>query len=29
VEFRCPGNDVDYDPRTGEIRLLITDPARC
>ena len=27
--FQCPGNDFDYDPATGTIRLVVTDPARC
>lgn len=27
--FLCPGNDFDYDPATGGVRLTITDPARC
>jgi hypothetical protein len=29
VEFMCPGNDVVYDPRSGQLELLIQDPARC
>ncbi|HLC41259.1 MAG TPA: hypothetical protein VJO34_06470 [Methylomirabilota bacterium] len=27
--FQCDGNDYDYDPRTGTVRLLIEDPSRC
>ena len=27
--FQCPGNDFEYDPATGAVRLLITDAARC
>ncbi|MGH7392198.1 MAG: type II secretion system protein [Candidatus Rokuibacteriota bacterium] len=27
--FQCAGNDFDYDPATGQIRLLVDDPARC
>ena len=27
--FQCPGNDVEYDPATGGLRLSITDLARC
>jgi prepilin-type N-terminal cleavage/methylation domain-containing protein len=27
--FQCAGNDVDYDPATGHLRLLIEDAARC
>jgi hypothetical protein len=27
--FQCPGNDFEYDPATGQVRLLIDDPARC
>jgi hypothetical protein len=29
VEFRCPGNDVVYDPQTGSLELRIKDPAGC
>jgi hypothetical protein len=27
--YQCPGNDVEYDPITGGVRLLITDLSRC
>jgi prepilin-type N-terminal cleavage/methylation domain-containing protein len=27
--FQCAGNDVDYDPASGQVRLLVEDPARC
>ncbi len=27
--FQCPGNDFEYDPGTGDLRLTITDDARC
>ena len=27
--FQCNGNDYDYDPKTGMVRLLIEDPSRC
>jgi prepilin-type N-terminal cleavage/methylation domain-containing protein len=27
--FQCPGNDFEYDPSTGSLRLVIQDPARC
>jgi len=27
--FQCPGNDFEYDPATGAVRLLIQDPSRC
>ena len=27
--FQCPGNDVEYDPATGALRLTITDAGRC
>jgi type II secretory pathway pseudopilin PulG len=27
--FQCPGNDYTYEPATGAIGLLITDPSRC
>jgi len=27
--FQCAGNDFDYDPATGHVRLLVEDPARC
>jgi len=27
--FQCGGNDYDYDPKTGMVRLLIEDPSRC
>lgn len=27
--FQCPGNDFEYDPPTGTLRLTITDDARC
>jgi hypothetical protein len=29
VVFQCPRNDVEYNPATGEVRLLITDVSRC
>ena len=28
-KFQCAGNDFEYDAASGEIRLLITDAARC
>jgi type II secretory pathway pseudopilin PulG len=27
--FQCPGNDFEYDPASGSLRLLIQDPGRC
>src|SRR5712691_2823578 len=27
--FQCPGNDFEYDPASGSLRLAVTDPARC
>ena len=27
--FQCAGNDFDYDPSSGQIRLTVADPARC
>lgn len=27
--FQCPGNDFDYDPADGQLRLRIDDPSRC
>jgi type II secretory pathway pseudopilin PulG len=27
--FQCPGNDFDYDPADGSVRLRIQDPAAC
>lgn len=27
--FQCAGNDFEYDPATGALRLTITDGARC
>ncbi len=27
--FQCPGNDFEYEPATGTLRLTITDDARC
>ena len=27
--FQCAGNDIEYDPATGSLRLLIDDAARC
>jgi len=27
--FQCAGNDFDYDPASGQIRLLIEDSTRC
>jgi type II secretory pathway pseudopilin PulG len=27
--FQCAGNDFEYDPASGTLRLLITDAARC
>lgn len=27
--FQCAGNDFHYDPTSGQIRLLVEDPARC
>ena len=28
-KFQCAGNDFEYDPATGALRLLITDADRC
>lgn len=28
-KFQCAGNDFDYDPATGTLRLTITDDTRC
>ncbi len=28
-KFQCPGNDFEYDPATGALRLTITDDTRC
>ena len=27
--FQCTGNDYEYDPAAGQVRLLFEDPARC
>ncbi len=27
--FQCPGNDFEYDPASGTLRLVIADPGRC
>jgi len=27
--FRCAGNDFEYDPATGHVRLRVADAARC
>ena len=27
--FQCAGNDIDYDPASGAVRLLIDDASRC
>lgn len=27
--FQCAGNDIEYDPATGTLRLLVDDAARC
>ena len=27
--FQCAGNDFEYDPATGALRLTITDAGRC
>jgi len=27
--FQCPGNDFEYDPAAGTLRLLIDSAARC
>ena len=27
--FQCPGNDVEYDPASGALKLTITDESRC
>lgn len=27
--FQCPGNDLEYNPTDGSLRLLITDSGRC
>ena len=28
-KFQCQGNDFDYDPTSGAMRLTVTDPAGC
>ncbi|MGH7356316.1 MAG: type II secretion system protein [Candidatus Rokuibacteriota bacterium] len=28
-KFQCPGNDFEYDMASGDVRLTITDDARC
>lgn len=28
-KFQCQGGDFDYDPGTGTLRLIVTDPNRC
>ena len=28
-KFQCAGNDFEYDPASGTLRLTITDDARC
>ena len=28
-KFQCAGNDFEYDPATGALRLLVTDADRC
>ena len=28
-KFQCAGNDFEYDPATGVLRLLVTDADRC
>jgi prepilin-type N-terminal cleavage/methylation domain-containing protein len=27
--FQCAGNDFEYDPASGALRLLVTDDTRC
>ena len=27
--FQCSGNDFEYDPASGTVRLVITDSSRC
>ena len=27
--LQCAGNDIEYDPATGSVRLLVDDAARC
>jgi prepilin-type N-terminal cleavage/methylation domain-containing protein len=27
--FQCAGNDFEYDPASGALRLLVADSARC
>jgi hypothetical protein len=27
--FQCAGNDFEYEPAGGQVRLQIDDPARC
>jgi prepilin-type N-terminal cleavage/methylation domain-containing protein len=27
--FQCAGNDIEYDPASGALRLAITDDTRC
>lgn len=29
LNFQCAGNDVEYEPASGTVRLLIDDAARC
>jgi len=28
-KFQCAGNDFEYDPARGTLRLLVTDDSRC
>ena len=28
-KFQCAGNDFEYEPATGALRLLVTDADRC
>jgi type II secretory pathway pseudopilin PulG len=28
-KFQCEGNDFDYDPTSGAMRLTVTDATRC
>ena len=29
LRLQCPGNDLEYDPAMGALRLTITDAGRC
>lgn len=29
LRLQCADNDVEYDPASGQVRLLVEDPSRC